>query len=117
MKHILLVEDHADTAELLIEILKEKGFEVTPVWNGELALEALINSRFDAVILDVHLPKLDGIEVLKQADKQARLNGTAVICMSADNKALKVPLEGVYKLPKPFGLEDLDTVLALSGVM
>ncbi len=71
---ILIVEDEQHLADGLRYNLEAEGFEVDIVADGEAALQILLtgNTRFDAIVLDVMLPKIDGFTVAKrphQAEK------------------------------------------------
>lgn len=65
MYHVLVVEDDKNTNKVICEFLKESGFTVTPVLDGETAVSCFYENRFDLVILDIMLPKKNGMEVLK----------------------------------------------------
>lgn len=64
-KKILLVDDDQYIRELYIEVLKEAGYEVTPCADGQEASTAMAQGGYDLVLLDIMMPKLDGIGVLK----------------------------------------------------
>ena len=61
---VLLVEDHQAMREMIAEHLKERGFAVDAVNRGEDALAAAAVAKFDAAVLDLGLPDIDGMEVL-----------------------------------------------------
>lgn len=63
---ILIVEDNYDTRELNLFTLKQAGFEVTAAGSGGEALELLENEEFDAVVLDLAMPVLDGLTVAEE---------------------------------------------------
>ncbi|PJE11880.1 two-component system response regulator CpxR [Legionella sp.] len=62
---ILIVDDDTELTDLLTQYLEPEGFEVICVHDGESAIKKALNHSFDAIILDVMLPKLNGFEVLK----------------------------------------------------
>lgn len=66
MPRILLVDDDTELCELLAEYLATEGFEVTAVHDGHAALEHASKGQWDAVILDVMLPGMNGFDVLKR---------------------------------------------------
>lgn len=80
-KKILLVDDDQYLRELYLEILKDAGYEVATAVNGEEALTALSTGGFDLVLLDIMMPKLDGIGVLKsiQAKPPTTPNGPIIL--------------------------------------
>lgn len=68
-KNILVVEDEKNIAELERDYLEANGYDVELVLNGKNGLDRAIESDFDAIILDVNLPELDGFEVCRQIRK------------------------------------------------
>ena len=64
--NILLVEDDQELNELLTEFLQLEGFTVTSTFDGVAGLEAALSGEHDAIVLDIMLPKMNGLEVLKQ---------------------------------------------------
>jgi two-component system, OmpR family, response regulator len=108
---VLLLEDDVALSDLLNEHLEDKGFDVTLCTNGQDALEALIDDKFDIALLDINTPQISGIEVLKTI-RQEYKNNTPVIILTAyqDTKHLKESFEnGVDDyIKKPFDLEELD---------
>lgn len=72
-KKILLVDDEADFAELIKHRLEANDYQVAVANNGRQALDTLGREKFDALLLDILMPELDGLEVLKairETDKQ-----------------------------------------------
>lgn len=63
--HILIIDDDAELTELLTQYLEQEGFTVSCIHDGEQGVKKALNQPFDAIILDVMLPKLNGFEVLK----------------------------------------------------
>ncbi len=64
---ILIVDDETKIANVLSERMEIRGFETTPVYTGEDALGMLQKDTFSGMILDLRLPGIDGIEVLRRA--------------------------------------------------
>ncbi|MGE7914951.1 response regulator transcription factor [Lysinibacillus xylanilyticus] len=104
-KHILLVEDDEAIREMVESYLTMEGFLVTSVENGEEALQNCLNIPYDLVILDIMIPKLNGLEVLKIIREQASL---PIIIMSAKDsdvdKALGLGLGADDYIAKPFSM-------------
>jgi len=104
-KHILLVEDDEAIREMVENFLLLEGFNVTTANNGEEALQYCLHHSFDLVILDIMIPKLNGLEVLKIIREQAAL---PIIIMSAKDsdvdKALGLGLGADDYIAKPFSM-------------
>lgn len=104
-KHILLVEDDEAIREMVENFLLLEGFDVTTANNGEEALQYCLHHSFDLVILDIMIPKLNGLEVLKIIREQAAL---PIIIMSAKDsdvdKALGLGLGADDYIAKPFSM-------------
>jgi DNA-binding response OmpR family regulator len=105
---ILVVEDAADLAHLIVRELESAGFATQQVADGLTALEAHARSLPDAVILDWMLPRLDGLEVLRQLRRTA---ATPVLMLTARDEVadrvagLEVGADDY--LTKPFTMEEL----------
>ena len=70
---LLIVDDDIELTELLVQYFEPEGFEVTCVHDGESAVKKALSLSFDAIILDVMLPKLNGFEVLKTIREHAQV--------------------------------------------
>jgi len=77
---ILLIDDDAELGSMLTEYLLAEGFSTTVVFTGEAGVEAALSGDHDVVILDVMLPNLSGIEVLRQI---RQTSGIPVIMLTA----------------------------------
>ncbi|MBL8112938.1 MAG: response regulator, partial [Acidobacteria bacterium] len=82
-QHVLLVEDHAVNRELARELLRIAGVAVTEAHNGLEALEKLEVRRYDAVLMDVQMPVMDGLEAVGAIRARPELEGLPVIAMTA----------------------------------
>ncbi|PWR20255.1 response regulator transcription factor [Zavarzinia aquatilis] len=100
--HILLIDDDAELAAMLTEYLGAEGFATTVALNGEAGLEAALAGPYDAVVLDVMMPRLGGIEVLRRLREKSRV---PVIMLTAkgDNIERVIGLEmgADDYIPKP----------------
>lgn len=66
MKKILLAEDDKDLSRSMDTWLTLEGFQVLSVYNGEEALNKLLQEKFDLLITDLAMPRLDGLELIQQ---------------------------------------------------
>lgn len=83
MKRILVVEDNPMNMELVAELLESNGMEVTKAVDGPESLEFIKNNAFDLVLLDIQLPGIDGLEVLKIIKEDSSLQQMPVIALTA----------------------------------
>ena len=112
---LLLVEDHAELAEWVARSLRHAGFVLDVLNRGDHADQALRTERYDLVILDLSLPGLDGLEVLRRL--RSRESGpdkpapTPVMVLTArgstDERVLGLNLGADDYLPKPFSMIEL----------
>lgn len=111
--HILVVDDEEDVRDLLRKFLTRRGYEVATVGDGEAAIEAIRESSPDIVLLDIRLPKVDGLSVLQRLREEA--DDVAIITMSgnADEDTARKSLElgAADFITKPFNLPYLETSL------
>lgn len=106
---LLLAEDERDLNHILTKKLTSDGYSVDSCFDGEEALSYLAVSEYDAVILDIMMPKADGIQVLKQMRKTG--NTAPVIFLTAKD-SIEDRVQGLDAgandyLVKPFSLEEL----------
>ena len=66
---LLLAEDEKALSKVLVTILERNNYSVDPVYDGQSALEFIETGNYDGAILDIMMPVLDGIEVLKKNTK------------------------------------------------
>ncbi|HTW28762.1 MAG TPA: fused response regulator/phosphatase [Acetobacteraceae bacterium] len=104
---LLVVDDNADNRDVLTRRLRRLGYtQLETAADGEAALAALAAASFDVVLLDVTMPRLDGVAVLSAMRDAGRLERTAVIMISAstelDTVVRCIALGAEDYLPKPF---------------
>ena len=84
MKRIALVEDNVDNRALIAAILDDvAGFELHEYIDGPSALEGMVSTRPDLVLLDISLPGMDGTEVLERIRGHAQLRELPVVVLTA----------------------------------
>jgi DNA-binding response OmpR family regulator len=108
METILLVEDARDLAQALRRELEAAGYRVTLAFDGIEALELFVRQTPDLVILDWMLPKLDGLEVLRQIRKKLAVPVLMLTARSdPTDRVLGLELGADDYLVKPFNLPEL----------
>lgn len=107
-KLVLVIEDDKQICEMVKKTLIKEGYRVNTAFNGEDGLREFRSKDYDLVILDVMMPKLNGIEVLKEIRIK---NNTPIIILSAKDsdvdKAVGLGLGADDYLSKPFSLIEL----------
>lgn len=106
---ILLVEDSLSLSEALCNVFKRENYEVEAVYDGEAGLEYGSTGVFDVIVLDVLMPKMNGMEVL--AELRRRKVGTPIIMLTAlsqeSDKISGLDAGADDYLPKPFSTPEL----------
>lgn len=106
---LLLAEDEHSLSRAIITILERNGYQADAVYDGEEALNALESGRYDGAVLDIMMPKMDGLTVLKQV--RARQNQIPVLLLTAraeiDDKVEGLDLGANDYLTKPFAAKEL----------
>ncbi|HKU64792.1 MAG TPA: ATP-binding protein, partial [Rhizomicrobium sp.] len=85
--HILLAEDNPINMLLIRELLRRRGHRVTEVTNGNAAVQAMMESRFDLLLTDIHMPGMDGIEAaraIRAAEARGGAARTPIVALTAD---------------------------------
>jgi CheY-like chemotaxis protein len=86
-KRLLLAEDNPVNQEVALGILQIEGFDVTLAKNGAEALEAYSRAAFDVVLMDCHMPEMDGFEAtrkIRALEKQANLQRVPIVALTAN---------------------------------
>lgn len=115
---ILVVEDDLTFQQVITLGLLSYGYSVATAENGATALEQIANSRFDAIITDLLMPVMDGLDLAAQLKKQPVTRDIPVVLMSGRKLEAKLDEDNVFAamLAKPFTLEELNaTVERLVG--
>ena len=111
-KRVVIVDDERDIVDIVSELLRGEGYETILAYDGKDGWEAISRDKPDAVVLDIKMPGLTGIEVIQLMRKDAKLAATPIVVITATQvireseqrfKDLKV-----YKwISKPFEPEEL----------
>lgn len=106
---ILLAEDERELSDALVMILKHNNYSVDAVYNGQDALDYIMADDYDGVILDIMMPKMDGITVLKSVRRQG--NNVPVLILTAkselDDCVVGLDAGADDYLSKPFAAKEL----------
>ncbi len=106
---ILLAEDTKDMNRVVTAALEHQGYHVDSVFNGKEALEAAMNSGYDAMVMDIMMPEMDGIEVLKILREKKII--TPILLLTAktgiDDRVDGLDAGADDYLTKPFSMKEL----------
>ena len=108
---ILLADDEPHITHIISLKLTRAGFEVIVVEDGELALKAAIERRPDAIVTDLQMPYLSGIELAQQLSTNEHCRDIPIILLTARGYAVEEELKNLPSikkmLSKPFSAKDL----------
>jgi DNA-binding response OmpR family regulator len=107
----MIIEDEADAAEMFAEMMRVNGFRVLKMYSSTPAISMILQEKPDVVILDVMMPDISGLEVLRYIRREPTLSRIPVVVVSAKSMPgdIKTGLEAgasMY-LTKPVGFLDL----------
>ena len=118
MTKVLVVDDEKDIRVLLIDDLLDSGYQVLEAENGEEAMERVYNDRPDIILLDLMMPVMNGIQVLKtlKADRQtAALPVVLLTAVSADEgEQTAMELGSKHYITKPWEPGTIQTVIKVA---
>ncbi len=111
MQHILVIEDDPDIRELIGYNLSREGFQITLCDNGQDGLDVALAKKVDLIILDLMMPRLNGIEVCKRLREHPEKRTVPIIMLTAKSEETDIVFGlGVGAddyMTKPFGLKEL----------
>lgn len=107
--HVMVVEDDESAREMMKIALSQAGFQVSAVSNGEAALALLHRCRFQLVLLDVHMPRISGLEVLEAVGRLRQKPPVLMVSANTQGETVRkaVSLGRIGYLAKPFRPKDL----------
>ena len=110
-ENIFVVDDDEALLQTLGWILKDKGYEVTPLTNGEDLLSRLESDKPDLLLLDIMMPKIDGLELLEQLKSDDRWRDLPILMLSSmqpeDATVRALGLGAADYIAKPFKVREL----------
>ena len=109
MNRLLLIDDDQALSQLLAEYLSDEGFDVTPAYTGQDGLQKARDGEFDIITLDIMLPGMSGIEVLKHLRQQDCTTPVLMLTAKGDDvdRILGLELGADDYLPKPCNPREL----------
>ena len=108
---ILIVEDNQDSRELVVKVLKNKGYQMIEAVDGEEALEKTADHKPNIILMDISIPKLDGYEVAKRLKEHKEFKKIPIVALTAHamrgdrEKFISVGFEGY--ISKPINVHEL----------
>ncbi|HAS6151142.1 TPA: response regulator [Vibrio vulnificus] len=107
---ILLVDDNHNVAETIADYLDLEGITIDCAYHGEAALRLIETNHYDVIVMDIMMPKLDGISTVKKL-REDYLCGTPILFLTAkqglDDKIAAFTAGGDDYLLKPFAMQEL----------
>jgi len=108
---VLLVEDNRNISEMVGEYLERKGFGVDYATNGSDGLRLATEGSYDVIVLDLMLPRMDGLEVCRRLRNEVK-KSTPVLMLTArdtlDDKVRGLEVGADDYLVKPFAIQELE---------
>lgn len=105
-KKVLTVDDSPSVRKLVEFTLKAKGFGVNSAGNGQEALELMAKERFDAIILDINMPQMNGLEFLQKIREDKTFGPIPVVMLTTEgqdkDKDKAISLGATAYIVKPF---------------
>jgi two-component system response regulator AtoC len=111
--HVLIVDDQAEMASLVADALVDEGYVAFAAYSGGEALDVLKTERVDAVVTDLTMPRVNGLDVLRASQRLDPKRPVILMTgFGAIDSALQAFEVGAYQyLLKPFRMETLAAVL------
>ena len=105
MQKILVVEDDFDIGELLQNFLQEAGYEVAVANDGMEAVSIFANGKFDLILLDIMLPKIDGFTVCELIRRQSQIPIMMLTALNGEEEQIRgLDLQVDDYITKPFSM-------------
>jgi DNA-binding response OmpR family regulator len=117
-KTVLIIEDEADAAELFAEMMRVSGFRVLKTSSSTPALSLIATEKPDLIILDIMMPEVSGLDILRQMRQDSTLAAIPVVVVSAKSMPadIRVGMEAGAStyLTKPVGFLELKEAVELA---
>lgn len=106
---LLFAEDERELSDAVAHILRRNNFNVDAVYDGEEALNYLLYGEYDGAVLDIMMPKMDGVEVVREIRRQGKNVPVLLLTAKAeiDDRVLGLDAGADDYLTKPFAMKEL----------
>ncbi len=110
-RKILIVEDNDDSRELVVKVLKNRGYLTIEAADGEAALEKAISEKPDLILMDISIPKMDGYQVTEKLKSMDEFGEVPIVALTAHamkgdrEKVIAAGFEGY--ISKPINVREL----------
>jgi two-component system cell cycle response regulator DivK len=112
---ILVVEDFEDSRSALRQLLESNGFQILEANDGEQAVEAALRESPDLILMDLTLPRVDGLEATRQIRTRRSAQALPIIIISAydaaEVRAEALAAGGTAYLSKPIDFDELEKII------
>ncbi len=82
VKKVLIAEDEKELLDLYVTLLQQEGYDVDHASDGEVALKKISENTYDLILLDIIMPKMDGLQVLDSLKKNTKLPSGKVVLLT-----------------------------------
>jgi two-component system cell cycle response regulator DivK len=108
---ILVVDDNRDNRELVVKVLKNRGYDMVEAVDGEDALRKAQDERPGLILMDISLPKMDGYEVIQRLKSQEEYRDIPIVALTAHvmkgDKERAMNAGCIGFIPKPIDIREL----------
>lgn len=106
---LLVADDTRDLNRALQAILEQNGYEVVPAYDGQEALDLVMSQSFDAIVLDIMMPRMDGLAALAEMRRRGVVAPVLLLTAKAqvDDRVAGLDAGADDYLPKPFAMREL----------
>jgi CheY-like chemotaxis protein len=110
-RKILIVEDNEDSRELVVKVLRNKGFDTVEAADGEEAIDKATKEKPELILLDISIPKMDGYEVARRLKSLEEFSEIPIVALTAHamkgdrEKVIAAGFEGY--ISKPINVREL----------
>ncbi len=112
---ILIIDDDKEYIFKLVKLLEKEGYAVSYTTNGQTAFNMFESTRYDLIILDLHMPNVDGLEILKDL-KDIKSNRLTPVIISTSDTSTDVVVKAIKYGADDYMVKPIDVELFLDKV-